>query len=108
MTAIHHTSLDNKPVDTPPAYLPKPAGPTQLILDTDMGNDCDDALALGMILALEARGACKLLGVTLTNPEKLAGAHVTAINTFYGRPDIPVGVSPSAPFVRPRPLLKLV
>lgn len=108
MTAIQHTSLDHRPLDTPPTYLPKPAGPVQLILDTDMGNDCDDALALGMILALEARGACKLLGVTLTNPEKLAGAHVAAVNAFYGRPDIPVGVSPAAPFVRPSPFLKVV
>ena len=108
MTAAQHTDLNAPPAHSPLPFLPRPAGPVRLILDTDMGNDCDDALALGLIHALEARGACRLLAVTLTNPEKLAGAHVAAVNTYYGRPDIPVGVSPGAPFVRPSPFLKVV
>jgi inosine-uridine nucleoside N-ribohydrolase len=73
-----------------------------------MGNDVDDALALGLLHALENRGACEILAVTLTNPEPLAGPHVAALNAFYGRGGIPVGVSPGAPFVRPSPFLKMV
>lgn len=76
----------------------KPA-PVKLIFDTDIGNDCDDAMALAVIHALQNRGACELLAVTLTNPEPQAGKLVDAINTFYGRPDIPIGVNPSAPLV---------
>lgn len=71
--------------------------PVDLIFDTDMGNDVDDALALGVIHALQTRGACRLLAVTLTHPAPLAGRFVDAVNTFYGRPDIPVGVNPDAP-----------
>ena len=73
--------------------------PVSLIIDTDMGNDVDDALALAMAHALERRGACRLLAVTLTNPEPDAGVYIDALNRQYGRPDIPIGVSPDAPFV---------
>ena len=68
------------------------AEPVRLIFDTDMGNDVDDALALGMIHALESRGACKLLAVTLTKDHPKAAPLVDVINTAYGRPDIPIGV----------------
>lgn len=70
----------------------EPRKPVPLIFDTDIGNDVDDALALGMIHALETRGECKLLAVTITKDHELAGAFTDAINTFYGRGDIPIGV----------------
>jgi purine nucleosidase len=63
-----------------------------LIYDTDIGNDCDDVLALGMIHALESRGECKLLAVTITKDHELAAPFVDAVNWFYGRKDIPIGV----------------
>lgn len=66
--------------------------PQRLIFDTDMGNDIDDALALGLIHALQSRGECRLLAVTVTKDSDLAAPFVDAINTFYGRGDIPVGV----------------
>jgi inosine-uridine nucleoside N-ribohydrolase len=84
------------------ADAPKPATPppsVPLIFDTDIGNDCDDAMALAVIHALQNRQACQLLAVTLTNPDPLAGRLVDAINTFYGRGDISIGVNPQAPEV---------
>lgn len=78
---------------------PRRVEPVKIIFDTDIGNDCDDAMALAVIHALQNRGAAELLAVTLTNPDPLAGKLVDAINTFYGRPDIPIGVNPAAPAV---------
>ncbi len=69
-----------------------PSEPVRLIFDTDMGNDVDDAMALAMIHALESRGECKLLAVTLTKDNIYAVRFVDLLNTFYGRPDIPIGV----------------
>lgn len=69
--------------------------PVPLIFDTDIGNDVDDALALGMIHSLETRGECKLLAVTTTKDHVLVAPFVDAINTFYGRGDIPIGVCSS-------------
>ncbi len=66
--------------------------PVSLILDTDMGNDIDDALALAMIHSLQTRGECKLLGVAVSKDNTYAAVYVDIINTFYGRDDIPIGV----------------
>ena len=68
------------------------AQPVPLIYDTDMGNDIDDAVALSMIHTLQKRGACRLLAVTLTKDHPKAAAFVDAMNTFYGYPDVPIGV----------------
>ena len=65
---------------------------SRLIFDTDICGDCDDVLALGMIHALQSRGACRLLAVTVSVDNDLAAPFVDAVNTFYGRGDIPIGV----------------
>ncbi|MDF1753689.1 MAG: nucleoside hydrolase [Verrucomicrobiales bacterium] len=69
----------------------KSAAKTKLIFDTDMGNDVDDAMALAMIHSLEKRGACELLAVTSTKDHPKSAAFIDAVNTFYGRPDVPIG-----------------
>jgi len=68
------------------------AEPVRLIFDTDIGNDVDDVQAQAMIHAMQSRGACQLLAVTVTKDSELAGPFVDAINTFYGRPDTPIGM----------------
>lgn len=68
------------------------AEPVKLILDTDIGNDIDDAFALALIHALENRGEVQLLAVTITKDNKYAAQFVDLENTFYGRPEIPIGV----------------
>jgi purine nucleosidase len=65
---------------------------SRLIFDTDLGNDVDDVMALGVIHALQSRGECELLAVTVTKDNELAAPFVDAINTFYGRGEIPIGV----------------
>ncbi|MBL8811904.1 MAG: nucleoside hydrolase [Planctomycetaceae bacterium] len=69
-----------------------PATPIPLIFDTDIGNDCDDVLAMGVIHSLQSRGLCRLIGVTITKDHEQCAPFVDAINTFYGRGDIPIGV----------------
>lgn len=74
------------------AVSPLGAAPVKLIFDTDMGNDVDDVMALCMIHTLQTRGEVELLAVTITKDHPQAAAFVDAVNTFYGRPDIPIGV----------------
>jgi purine nucleosidase len=70
-----------------------PAGrPVPMVFDTDLGNDCDDVLAMGVIHSLQSRGECELIAVTVTKDHPLAAAFADAVNTFYGRGDIPIGV----------------
>lgn len=75
----------NEPIEPPNKPVP-------VIFDTDIGNDCDDVLALGMLHALQSRGECELLAVTITKDHELAAPFTDAINTFYGRGNIPIGV----------------
>ena len=75
----------------PPGAAPAGAAPVKLIFDTDIGNDVDDVLALSVIHALQSRGECELLAVTITKPDELAGPFVDAVNRFYRRPGIPIG-----------------
>jgi len=67
------------------------AKPVPIIFDTDMGNDVDDALALAMAHSLESLGECKILAVTVNKDNPYAGVFCDIINTFYGRPEIPLG-----------------
>ncbi len=75
--------------------------PVPLIFDTDIGNDVDDALAMGVIHALMSRGECELLAVTITKEDFQSAQFVDAVNTFYGRGTIPIGIvhggAPSEP-----------
>ena len=84
-----------------------PSAPVDIIFDTDIGNDVDDVLALGLIHALESRGECRLLAVTITKDEPLAVAFTDAVNTFYGRPDIPIGIVRGGPTLGPGKFLRL-
>ena len=68
------------------------AVPLPVILDTDICGDCDDVAALAMLHALESREQCRLLAVTVSANHPLAAPFVDCVDTFYGRPDVPVGV----------------
>jgi inosine-uridine nucleoside N-ribohydrolase len=68
------------------------AEPVRLIFDTDLGNDVDDTMALAVIHALQNRNECELLAVTTTKDNPYVAPMIAVLNTFYGRPDIPIAV----------------
>jgi hypothetical protein len=74
------------------AFAEKP----RIIFDTDITGDVDDVLALAMLHSLADRGACEFLGVTISKNNPLTASFVDAENTFYGRPNLPVGVTRDA------------
>ena len=82
---------------TAPTTPPPKAPPVRIIFDTDIGNDVDDVLALAMLHSMQTRGACEILAVTVTKQEELAGPFVDAINTFYGRPNVPLACIRNSP-----------
>ena len=73
------------------------AEPVRLIFDTDMGNDVDDAMALAVIHALQDRGECRLLAVTVSKDNFFAAAYCDLLNHYYGRPGIPIGIVRNGP-----------
>jgi purine nucleosidase len=68
------------------------AQPAPVIFDTDIGNDVDDALALAMLHALESRGEAQIAAVTITKDNRYAAPFIDLVDTFYGRPEIPIGM----------------
>lgn len=65
--------------------------PVPVILDTDMGPDCDDAGALAILHALAKQEESHILGVMHCTSNPYGVGCIDAINRFYDRPDIPVG-----------------
>jgi hypothetical protein len=68
------------------------AAPLPVIFDTDMDSDVDDVAALAMLHAMADRGEIDLLGVMISGHNEWSAPCVDAINTFYGRPDVPIGL----------------
>jgi len=71
--------------------------PVDVIFDTDMALDVDDVGALALLHALANRGECRILAVGVSESARAydglwAAPLADAINTYYGRPGIPVGV----------------
>ncbi len=68
-----------------------------IILDTDIGTDVDDAGALAMLHALAYRGEARILAVMSCNRNHWSAPAIEVINTYCGRPDIPIGSSRTGP-----------
>lgn len=74
------------------AYPALTAEVPKIIFDTDMTGDCDDCGALAVLHALADQGEVEILGCIASyggNPY-VAGC-IDAINTYYGRGDLPIG-----------------
>ena len=65
--------------------------PVPVIFDTDMQSDVDDVGAMAVLHALADRGEIEILGTMVSSAYPGAVPCVDAINTFYGRPDLPIG-----------------
>jgi inosine-uridine nucleoside N-ribohydrolase len=78
------------------------AGVPLVIFDTDYRSDCDDVGALATLHALQDLGRATTIGgvATTTGPHVVAA--MDAVNTYYGRPDIPIGLTiPGGPSPTP-------
>ena len=77
-----------------PAYA-APA-PTRLIIDTDFGQWWDDVAALAAAHAAADQGRARILGVVSDVDNEWNASALDALNTWYSRPDIPIGVTAGA------------
>jgi len=66
--------------------------PKKIIYETDMCLDVDDVGGLAILHALENRGEADILAVCYNEVHPSGAAAIDAINTWYGRDDIPIGV----------------
>lgn len=80
---------------------PQPAAPAPVgvLFDTDMNTDCDDIAALALLHALADRGEARILATAASSKNEESALCIDAINTYFGRPGVPVGV-PKGPGTR--------
>lgn len=67
-------------------------GTARIILETDMGNDIDDAMALDMLYKYMDAREVELLGVMTNKEGRFSAEYIDIMNTWYGYPKIPIGV----------------
>jgi inosine-uridine nucleoside N-ribohydrolase len=65
--------------------------PVKIIFDSDMGPDYDDVGALTMLHAFADSGQADILATMASNRYALVAPSMDVINTYYGRPSIPIG-----------------
>ncbi|MCP5515745.1 MAG: family 43 glycosylhydrolase [Verrucomicrobiales bacterium] len=63
----------------------------RILLDVDLCEDVDDAGALATLHALANRGEAEILGILISSRNEWVAPCADAINTWYGRPDLPIG-----------------
>ena len=68
------------------------AQPVKIILDTDIGPDYDDVGAMALMHALADSGKAKILATISCNQSKYSVGVLNVINTYFGRPEIPIGI----------------
>lgn len=66
--------------------------PKRIILESDMTFDVDDVGALAVLHTLADGGRVKILAANYNEVHPDGAAAIDAINTWYGRSDLPVGV----------------
>ena len=77
----------------------QPSPPTRqpliprIIFDTDFRADCDDVGALAVLHKLADAGHCEIAGAIATTTGPHIVAAIDAVNTYYGRGDLPIGLS---------------
>ena len=83
--------------ETPTEEYKNPGRGVGVILDTDFGFDVDDVGALSVLNALADNGEAKILAVMTPVTDAYSPTAIDAVNTFYGRPGVPLGQNRDAP-----------
>lgn len=70
--------------------------PVPIIFDTDIGPDYDDVGAITMLHAFADSGEAKILATIASNKNPPIAAVLSVYNTYFNRPEIPIGVPKGA------------
>lgn len=62
----------------------------KIILDTDLGSDCDDCGALSLLHNLKKEGKCNILAVMCNMADEYSPVAVKSINSWFGNGEIPI------------------
>ena len=72
----------------------------RVILDLDIDSDVDDVSALAMLNTMHNNNQLRLLGVIVTSDDSAAAFCASAVNTYFGNGDLPIGILKNQPNLR--------
>lgn len=67
--------------------------PVPVILDTDISSDVDDVGAVAVLHSLADRGEARILAMMVSSKDPWSASCLSALNTYFKRPDIPIGIN---------------
>lgn len=70
--------------------------PVKIIFDSDLGPDYDDVGALAFLHAMADSGKAEILATLSSNKHVLVAPSIEVINTYFGRPRLPLGAPKTA------------
>lgn len=76
---------------TQPTSLSAKNKPVKIILDSDIGQDCDDAAVMALLHKFADNGEAEILATMFPMQDPMGAPAMDVINTYYGRPDVPIG-----------------
>ena len=88
-----HTGAELSVTWTPTFPERAPHDKIKYIIETDMGNDIDDALALALALRAVNEGEAEILAIGCHKKSSTPAAYTDAVCTWYGHPEVPVAMS---------------
>lgn len=62
-----------------------------ILLDTDIGPDCDDAAAIALLNIFANAGMCRILGIGHCTSNPYGAGAIDAICAYYGNRNVPIG-----------------
>ena len=77
--------------------------PALIIFDTDIAEDYDDVGALTLLHAFANKGEAKILATISSNAFETTVPTISVINDYFGRPNIPIGITKRLQPNRPCP-----
>lgn len=78
----------------------EPTLPVPIIFDTDIQGDVDDVGAVAVLHALADRGEAKILAMGVCVENVHSSVCLDALNTYFGRGDVPLGVLKGPGFLK--------
>ena len=82
--------------------------PVNVLIDLNIDGDCTNLGALSVLHVYANQNKARILAATACFNSPLATGCIKAINTYYGRPDLPVGILHRQSETHPTPFMKPV
>lgn len=79
-----------------------------IILDTDLSSDVDDVGAVAVLHALSKSREAQILAMMVSSGDPWSAGCLDALNTWFGRPDIPLGMIQGKSVVHPSKYTEII